>query len=112
MSCANPVGVILNLAMPFFVKWVRGIYLSACPAEGYKSFEGLINREMLECQWNLEEISGFCLFFAAADIFCIAGALRRRGSGRTGRKMSEPLVILSYALKASALIVFVLMEIF
>lgn len=112
MIFAAGFDLLLNLAMPFFVKWVRGIYLSARPTEIYKGFEGLMSREMLEGQWNLLEISGFCLFFAAADIFCIAGALRRRGSGRPGRKMSEPLVILSYALKASALIVFVIMEIF
>ncbi len=112
MFFAAVFDLLLNLAMPFFVKWVRDIYLSVQSAEAYKGLESVMSREMLNGQWNLAEISGYCLFFGAADIFCMAGTLRRRGKKVAGRRLSEPLVMLSYVFKAAALVVFLLVEVF
>ena len=42
----------------------------------------------------------------------LAGMWRKRRGGLSGRRMSEPLVVLSYALKAVAIIVFVIVECF
>ncbi len=112
MFFAAGFDLLLNAALPFFVRWVRGIYLGGQSVEIYKGFEGIMSREMLEGQWNLAEISGFCLFFGAVDIFCMAGMWRKRCGGQSGRRMSEPLVVLSYVLKAAALLVFVILEIF
>ena len=112
MFFAAGFDLIFNAALPFFARWVRSIYLLGQPMEGYEEFMGMVNREMFEGQWNLAEISGFCLFFGAADLFCMAGIWRKRRGGQQSRRMSEPLVVLSYALKAVAIIVFVIVECF
>lgn len=112
MFFAACIDLIFNAALPFFVRWVRGIYFRAQPMEGYRGLEGVMSREMLEGQWNLLEISGFCLFFGAVDIFCMTGMWRKRRGGTPGRRISEPLVVLSYVLKAVAFGAFVIVECF
>lgn len=99
--------LLLNIAMPFFVKWIHDVYIKVQSVERYEGLEGVMSTEMLSAQWDLAAISGYCLFFGAADLFYMIGSKRRKIM-----KISEPLIILSYVLKAAALVVFVIVEIF
>lgn len=107
MTIAAAFDLLFNVAMPFFVRRIQNNYIKVQSMQDYEGLEGVMSREMLNTQWDFAAVFGYCLFFGAADIFYIIGNIRKKNV-----KISEPLVVLSYALKAAALFAFIITEIF